>query len=104
VFYPKFVLPETFGLVFAEASAVGTPVLTHDCGAAAEVLADPRQVLPIAPAARRYERLARRLPGTLRRWLASQAERRGVFAPYVDRILAWRRDRLRTAAEPRYRL
>lgn len=104
VFYPNFVLPETFGLVFAEASAVGTPVLTHDCGAAAEVLADPRQVLPIAPAARRHERLARLLPGTLRRRLAARAERRGVFAPYVERIRAWRSDRPRTTADPRFRL
>lgn len=104
VFYPNFVLPETFGLVFAEASAVGTPVLTHDCGAAIEVLADPRQVLPVAPAARRYERAARLLPGALRRVLASRAERRGVFAPYVERIRAWRSDRPRTAADPRFRL
>jgi len=104
VFYPNFVLPETFGLVFAEANAVGTPVLTHDCGAAAEVLADPRQVLPIAPAARRYERAARLVPGALRRMLGARAERRGVFAPYVERVRAWRSERPRTAADPRFRL
>lgn len=104
VFYPNFVLPETFGLVFAEASAVGTPVLTHDCGAAAEVLADPRQLLPVAPAARRYERAARLLPGALRPMWASRAERGGVFAPYVERVRAWRDDRPRTAADPRFRL
>lgn len=38
VFYPNTVFPETFGLVFAEANALGTPVLTHDLGAAREVL------------------------------------------------------------------
>src|SRR5207248_4965139 len=32
-FSANFVIPETFGLVFAESRAVGTPVLTHDCGA-----------------------------------------------------------------------
>ena len=104
VFYPNFVLPETFGLVFAEASAVGTPVLTHDCGAAAEVLADPRQLLPIAPAARRYERTTRLLPGALRPILAARAERRGVFEPYVERVRAWRSDRPRTAPDARFRL
>lgn len=38
VFYPNYQHPETFGLVFAEANAVGTPVLSHPCGAADEVL------------------------------------------------------------------
>lgn len=38
VFYPNHIFPETFGLVFAEANAVGTPVLTHNLGAASEVL------------------------------------------------------------------
>lgn len=42
LFYPNFCYPETFGLVFAEALAVGTPVLTHDLGAASEVLNNPR--------------------------------------------------------------
>lgn len=40
VFYPSLAYKyrETFGLVFAEANAVGTPVLTHTMGAAHEVL------------------------------------------------------------------
>lgn len=38
VWYPNYVFPETFGLVLAEANAVGTPVLAHDIGAASEVL------------------------------------------------------------------
>lgn len=38
VYYPNFVVPETFGLVMAEANAVGTPVLAHPFGAAREVL------------------------------------------------------------------
>lgn len=38
VFYPANAVPETFGLVFAEAHAVGTPVIAHDFGAASELL------------------------------------------------------------------
>ena len=38
VFYPADRVPEAFGLVFAESSAVGTPVLTHPFGAAPELL------------------------------------------------------------------
>jgi glycosyltransferase involved in cell wall biosynthesis len=45
VFYPQYEHPETFGLVFAEANAVGTPVLAHDFGAAAEVLGDRQQLV-----------------------------------------------------------
>lgn len=46
VFYPNVSFPETFGLVFAEANAVGVPVLAHDFGAAREVLdSNPDQLL-----------------------------------------------------------
>ena len=38
VFYINKIFPETFGLIYAEANAVGTPVLTHDHGAAREIL------------------------------------------------------------------
>lgn len=38
LFYPNNSYPETFGLVFAEALAVGTPVLTHNLGAAKELI------------------------------------------------------------------
>lgn len=38
LFYPQTTWPETFGLVLAEANAMGTPVLCHDFGAAKEVL------------------------------------------------------------------
>jgi glycosyltransferase involved in cell wall biosynthesis len=90
VFYPNFVLPETFGLVLAEAKAVGTPVLTHDCGAASEILADPRQVLPITRAQWTYERAARLVPSRWRRRLVPWGEKFGVFAPYLQRLRAWR--------------
>lgn len=45
VFYPQQIKVETFGLVYAEANAVGTPVLAHHWGAAAEVLSDPGQLI-----------------------------------------------------------
>jgi glycosyltransferase involved in cell wall biosynthesis len=38
VFYPQRTFAETFGLVFAEANALGTPVLAHPLGAASEIL------------------------------------------------------------------
>lgn len=45
VFYPQTGFEETFGLVFTEANAVGTPVIAHPAGAAPEVLGDPRQLV-----------------------------------------------------------
>lgn len=44
LFFPNTVFPETFGRVFAEAEAVGTPVLTHNLGAAPEVISDGREL------------------------------------------------------------
>jgi len=45
VFYPQTTFVETFGLIFAEANAVGTPVLAHPLGSAEEVLNGPRQLV-----------------------------------------------------------
>lgn len=45
VFYPQTERVETFGLVYAEANALGTPVLAHDFGAASEVLSDTTQLI-----------------------------------------------------------
>jgi glycosyltransferase involved in cell wall biosynthesis len=105
VFYPNFVLAETFGLVLAEAKAVGTPVLTHDCGAAAEVLADPCQTLPVTPGVRRYERAAQLFPNSLRPLLAPWAARLGVFDPYLERLRAWRNgSRPHNEPDARFRL
>src|SRR5262249_25160366 len=64
VLYPNFVFPETFGLVLAESKAVGTPSLTHDCGAAAEVICDPAQILPLTSAHYLYEGLVAKFPST----------------------------------------
>lgn len=38
VFYPQTWFAETFGLIFAEANILGTPVIAHDLGAAKETL------------------------------------------------------------------
>src|SRR5439155_13923096 len=75
-FFPNFVIPETFGLVFAESHALGTPVLTHDCGAALEVVGDPRQVLPLTPGYRLYEAAVGGLPSRWRRLPAPHARDR----------------------------
>jgi glycosyltransferase involved in cell wall biosynthesis len=44
VFYPQNSFAETFGLIYAEANALGTPVMAHDIGAAREIL-HPNNVL-----------------------------------------------------------
>jgi len=102
-FHPNFIIPETFGLVYAESHALGTPVLTHDFGAALEVVGDPRQVLPVTAAQRAYERMAALLPW--RGLLAPVADRAGVFDAYIERIRCWRAgDRPRVAPDPRFAL
>jgi glycosyltransferase involved in cell wall biosynthesis len=40
VFYPQDSFAETFGLIYAEANAYGTPVLAYDLGSAREILDD----------------------------------------------------------------
>ena len=104
-FAPNFVLPETFGLVYAESKALGTPVLAHDCGAAAEVIGDPRQVLPVRPGNRAYEHAVHRLPQRWRRVPAQLADRLGLFDAYCERIAAWRDGaRPQVGPDPRFML
>jgi glycosyltransferase involved in cell wall biosynthesis len=104
-FFPNFVLPETFGLVFAESKAVGTPVLTHDCGAAAEIVGDPQQVLPVTFAHRAYEIALSNFSPSLRGGPARLADRLGLFDAYVERIRAWRNGgRPAAGPDPRFHL
>jgi glycosyltransferase involved in cell wall biosynthesis len=104
-FAPNFVIPETFGLVFAESHALGTPVLTHAWGAAAEIVGDPQQLLPVSAAARCYEAVAGALPARWRRGPARLAAAVGVFDAYVERIRHWRSGaRPGTAPDPRFHL
>lgn len=47
LFYPQAKFPETFGLVYAEANALGVPVLAYNFGAAGEVLQPAKdQLIP----------------------------------------------------------
>src|SRR6185437_10079407 len=104
-FFPNFVIPETFGLVLAESKALGTPVLTHDCGAALEVLGDPAQVLPVSGAKRLYEGLLGACPTSWRRGPARLAAGLGLFDIYVERIRDWRAGaRPVTGPDPRFHL
>jgi len=104
-FFPNFVLPETFGLVFAESKALGTPVLTHDCGAAAEIVGDPQQVLPVTFAHRAYEAMLSGLSPRWRSGPARVADSLGLFEAYIERIRAWRAGaRPHAAPDPRFRL
>ncbi|MGH8199753.1 MAG: glycosyltransferase family 4 protein [Steroidobacteraceae bacterium] len=104
-FFPNFVIPETFGLVFAESMALGTPVLTHDCGAALEVLRDPAQVLPVTVAKRLYEGLLGGCSPAWRSGPANIAAALGLFDVYIDRVRAWREGaRPVTGPDPRFRL
>jgi glycosyltransferase involved in cell wall biosynthesis len=45
VFHLNTVFPETFGLVYAECQAVGTPFLTHSLGAVQEIYSHPAQLV-----------------------------------------------------------
>ena len=104
-FFPNFLIPETFGLVFAESHALGTPVLTHDCGAAPEIVADPQQLLPVSAAARCYEALVGNLPTRWRAGPARLAAAAGLFDPYLERIRQWRAGaRPHAAPDARFRL
>ncbi len=105
-FHPNFRIPETFGLVYAESHALGTPVLTHDFGAAAEVVGDPRQLLPVKrglPLLRGGRSVrCRRAGGACRRaWPRAP----GLFDAYVERIRDWRGGaRPVVAPDPRFAL
>jgi glycosyltransferase involved in cell wall biosynthesis len=104
-FYPNFVIPETFGLVFAESNAVGTPVLTSDCGAAAEVIGDRSQILPVTPGQRVYEAFLGYASPHWRRGPARVAASFGLFDSYAERIRAWRSGgRPHVGPNPRFRL
>ena len=104
-FNPNFVIPETFGLVFAEAHAVGTPVLTHDCGAAREVLGNEAELVPVSLAQRAYEAPLLRLGMRWRAPPARLADRLGIFDAYIERIERWRAgERPRVGPDARFRL
>src|SRR4051812_11298540 len=105
VFMPNLHLPETFGLVFAEANAVGTPVLTHDLGAAREVLHPANPVLPIRARQRTCAGLARLTSLRAPQILSSAGLRLGAFDDYIELLRRWRSgDRPRIQGDARFRL
>jgi glycosyltransferase involved in cell wall biosynthesis len=104
-FQPNFRIPETFGLVYAESNALGTPVLTHDFGAAAEVVGDAHQLLPVKRAYRCYEAVVGGLTPRWRRLPARLADAVGLFDAYVERVREWRGGaRPVVRADPRFAL
>jgi len=104
-FFPNFVIPETFGLVFAESNAMGTPVLTYDCGSAAEVIGDRGQILPVTLADRVYERLLSHVSPGWRAGPARVAASMGLFDAFAERVSAWRNGaRPSVGPNPRFRL
>jgi glycosyltransferase involved in cell wall biosynthesis len=104
-FFPNFVIPETFGLVFAESNALGTPVLTCDRGSALEVLGDRSQVLPVTLAARVYEKLLTHVSPGWRAGPARLAASLGLFDAFAERISTWRDGARPTVGpDPRFRL
>jgi glycosyltransferase involved in cell wall biosynthesis len=89
VFYPQARFEETVGLVFAEANAVGTPVLAHPHAAAREGLgeapADGRQLVD----ARDPEAAARRLTAW---WRDGRPDVSGATRFQTSRVAAdWER-------------
>lgn len=105
VFYPSYKFPETFGLVFAESNAVGTPVLAHPVGAAREVLGDGTgQVVPVPRSRFVVDKTSRLVPGS-RPWLEDMAGRAGGFGVYERALEAWRGGgRPRVSLRPEFRL
>ncbi len=105
LFFPNFVYPETFGLVLAESRALGTPVLTVDCGAALEIVGNSTEVIPVRPAEVLYEDVFGALPSSWRAAPARLAGRGGLFDRYVERIQQWRSGaRPVPVPDPRFRL
>ena len=103
VFYPANVFPETFGLVFAESHAIGTPVLAHPFGAACELLGadelvDARNIAAVVARVRSWRDGARPAVSAnekVRLSSVAEAWERLLFASRSRR----RRSRGRTALE-----
>jgi glycosyltransferase involved in cell wall biosynthesis len=88
-FYPNFIYPETFGLVLGESNALGTPVLTHGIGAAAEVLDGDGQIIDIPKGGRLAYRVLRRWPA-LRTFGEASLNLLGYSEIYGKRIRSWK--------------
>ena len=92
LFYPQTRFAETFGLVIAEANAVGTPALVHrGLGANDEVVSSPDQLVDAADlgavlsAIRRWRAFAPQVAGRTEFRLSSVTDR---WRDHLDRLLA----------------
>jgi glycosyltransferase involved in cell wall biosynthesis len=85
VFYLNDVFPETFGLVYAEANALGTPVLTAAIGAASEVLDHPQQTVEIRDKTALLQRFATWMDG------AKPKVKRNYLFKNTEGLGRWRR-------------
>lgn len=85
LFQPQYAVPEIFALVFAEANAVGTPVLAHPQGAAPEIVGDDGQL--------RDCRLLREVCNTVLDWRAGKRPVPDSMQRFaIDRVAAdWER-------------
>lgn len=105
IFMPNLVIPETFGLVYAEANAVGTPVLAHDVGAASEVLHAANPPLASTVGQRACARLLRQVGLSPARVLSRVALRAGIIDAYIDTLREWRTGhRPQVLGDERFRL
>ena len=87
-FYPNYVYPETFGLALAESNALGTPVLTHDIGAAQEVLHGAGQFIQIPSVRGMADSVFWRWPA-LRKMGEVSLGMLGFSKAYEARIRSW---------------
>ena len=88
-FCPNFEFPETFGLVFAESHAMGTPVIAHDVGAAMEVIGSREQVLSVPSVIPFALKFRYRMPEASALF-ASALSRQLNFRRYEDLVMRWR--------------
>jgi glycosyltransferase involved in cell wall biosynthesis len=91
-FYPNYVYPETFGLALAESNALGVPVLTHDIGAASEVLNGEGQFVRIPRIRSLADSIFWRWP-SLRPHGEVSMSLLGFSREYRDRIDSWQTGR-----------
>jgi glycosyltransferase involved in cell wall biosynthesis len=90
-FYPNYVYPETFGLALGESNALGTPVLTHNIGAAEEVLNGPDQFIRVPAVRNLADSVFWRMP-SLRAGGEASLGLLGFSKGYRERIERWQED------------
>ena len=87
LFYPQTSFAETFGLVYAEAQALSTPVLCSDIGSASEIVAESGGYVL-------RDTSSEKVLETLKSWLANGAPKPKAQRQFhISQVtLAWRKD------------